>query len=277
MAGQGYLGQACSVGLARCLIRLIRSYSAQALASLCAVAAFVAMDSLSTGTLMRLFEMLPNGPVKEIIQIMARSHCQCENCVETSLCTAMTHVFSIARFRDAMLADWGVSDVSLLATVAAPTPPPQPALCGKCQGPIEHPFEFRDVDYCCMQCCHDAGDYRYCIRIRGGCGCTGFAIKRRQLRQHRQRMRAMQQLIIDHDLEDDLHELTGEYPGDLDDPFDLALDVQMDEGSDTEDPMVTQANELSNIDNIVQLSRNMVELAEARRGQKRTRGSDQGA
>ena len=87
-------------------------------------------------------------------------------------------------------------------------------------------------------------------------------------------MRAMQQLIIDHDLEDDLHELTGEYPGDLDDPFDLALDVQMDEGSDTEDPMVTQANELSNIDNIVQMSRNMVELAEVRRGLKRTRGSD---
>ena len=48
----------------------------------------------------------------------------------------------------------------------------------------------------------------------------------------------------------------------------------MDEGSDTEDPMVTQANELSNIDSIVQMSRNMVELAEVRRDLKRTRGSD---
>ena len=230
-------------------------------------------EMLPTGTLMRLFEMLPNGPVKEIIQIMARSHCQCENCVETSLCTTMTHVFSIARFRDAMLADWGVSDVSLLATVAAPTPPPQPALCGKCQGPIEHPFEFRDVDYCCMQCCHDAGDYRYCIRIRGGCGCTGFAIKRRQLREHRQQMRVLWQKIIDRGLEYELEDAMEEdgYPAPLLDHF------EMDEGSDTEDPMVTQANELSNIDNIVQMSRNMVELAEVRRGLKRTRGSDQDA
>ena len=50
--------------------------------------------------------------------------------------------------------------------------------------------------------------------------------------------------------------------------------AEMDEGSDGEDPMVTQANELSNIDSIVQLSRNLVELAEVRRGLKRTRDSD---
>ena len=222
MAGQGYLGQACSVGLARCLIRLIRSYSTQALASLCAVAAFVAMDSLSTGTLIR----------------------------------------------NAMLAAWGASGASLLA----PTPPPQPALCGKCQGPIEHPFEFRDVDYCCMQCCHDAGDYRYCIRIRGGCGCTGFAIKRRQLREHRQKMRVMWQVIVACGFEGELDEAMEE--DGCPDHHRLDPDAQMDEGSDTEDPMVTQANELSNIDNIVQLSRNMVDLAETRRGLKRTRGSD---
>jgi len=37
---------------------------------------------------------------------------------------------------------------------------------------------------------------------------------------------------------------------------------------------VTQANELSNVDNLIQLSRKMVELAENRRGLKRTRGSD---
>ena len=54
----------------------------------------------------------------------------------------------------------------------------------------------------------------------------------------------------------------------------LDPDAQMDEGSDAKDPMVTQANELSNIDSIVQMSRNMVELAEVRRGLKRTRGSD---
>ena len=41
--------------------------------------------------------------------------------------------------------------------------------------------------------------------------------------------------------------------------------------------MVTQANELSNIDSIVQLSHNMVELAGVRRDLKRVRGSDQDA
>ncbi len=223
------------------------------------------MDLLPIGTLMRLFEMLPDGPAKESVQILSHNLREMfDRSEETALRMAMTRTFRYAHHRNAMLAVWG--------TVPGLRPP---ALCGNCQEPIEHPFEFRDVDYCCMQCCHDAGDRRYCIR--GGCGCTGFAIKRRQLREHRRRMRAMQQLIIDNDLEDDLHELTGEFPGDLDDPFDLALDVQMDEGSDAEDPMVTQANELSNVDNLVQLSRNMVELAETRRGQKRARGSDQGA
>jgi nucleotide-binding universal stress UspA family protein len=53
--------------------------------------------------------------------------------------------------------------------------------------------------------------------------------------------------------------------------------AEMDEGSDEEDPMVTQANELSNIDSIVQLSHNMVELAGVRRDLKRARGSDQDA
>ena len=48
----------------------------------------------------------------------------------------------------------------------------------------------------------------------------------------------------------------------------------MDQGSDGEDPMQIQANELSNVDNLVQLSRNMVELTEVRRGLKRGRGSD---
>ena len=54
----------------------------------------------------------------------------------------------------------------------------------------------------------------------------------------------------------------------------LEHDHELDEDSETEDPMVTQANELSNIDSIVQLSRNLVELAEVRRGLKRTRDSD---
>ena len=58
---------------------------------------------------------------------------------------------------------------------------------------------------------------------------------------------------------------------------DLNTNSEMDEGSDAEGPMVTQASEVSTVDSIVQLSRNMVALAEARRGLNRTRGSDQDA
>jgi hypothetical protein len=150
---------------------------------------------------------------------------------------------------------------------AFPAPPP-PVVCGKCHGPIEDPFKFRGVDYCCMQCCHDAGDRRHCRR--GVCGCTGFAIKRRQLREHRQKMRVLERLIVDNGLEDELEEAMEEdgYPDRVWD------DAEMDERSDAEDPMVTQANELSNIDSIVQLSHNMVELAGVRRDLKRARDSD---
>ena len=84
----------------------------------------------------------------------------------------------------------------------------------------------------------------------------------------------MEQLIIDNGLADDLYELTGEFPGDLDPSIDLAMHVQLDEGSDREDPMATQAKEISTVDNIVKLSRNMVELAAARRDLKQTRDSD---
>ena len=94
----------------------------------------------------------------------------------------------------------------------------------------------------------------------------------------------MEQLIIDNGLENDLYDLIGEVPWDLDPSIDLAMHPQMDEGSDREDPMVTQANqivtqanEISTVNNIVQLSRNMVELAAARRDLKQTRSEDQGA
>jgi hypothetical protein len=148
-----------------------------------------------------------------------------------------------------------------------PAPPP-PVVCGKCHGPIEHPFEFRGVNYCCMQCRHDAGDRRHCRR--GVCGCTGFAIKRRQLREHREQMRLMWQVIMACGFEDEV-ERTMEEDGWPERVWD---DAEMDERSDEEDPMVTQANELSNIDSIVQLSRNMVELAGVRRDLKRARDSD---
>ena len=153
-----------------------------------------------------------------------------------------------------------------------PVPPPPPVVCGKCRGPIEHRFKFRDVVYCCMQCCHDAGDRRHCRR--GVCGCTGFAIKRRQLREHREQMRRVTSVIVRNDLWDELDAELMDGLGNLGASVGLAHDHELDEDSDAEDPMVTQANELSNIDSIVQLSHNMVELAEVRRGLKRARASD---
>jgi hypothetical protein len=152
-------------------------------------------------------------------------------------------------------------------TLASPAPPP-PVVCGKCHGPIEHPFEFRGVNYCCDQCRHDAGDYRHCRR--DVCGCTGFAIKRRQLREHREQMRLMWQVIMACGFEDEVERAMEEDGW----PERVWDDAEMDERSDAEDPMVTQANELSNIDSIVQLSRNMVELAGVRRDLKRARDGD---
>ena len=157
----------------------------------------------------------------------------------------------------------------------APPPPSQPALCGHCRGPIVDAWCWNDVDYCSSKCSHDAGDRRRCRR---GCGCTGFALKRRQLRDMRNMMRAMKTVIDENELWDELDDelqttlgLRGNSLATLD------SDSEMDEGSDAEDPMVTQANEIGAVSDIVQLSRNMVELAELRRGQKRARSEDQGA
>ena len=130
------------------------------------------------------------------------------------------------------------------------------------------------MEYCSNKCRHDAGDRRHCER---GCGCTGFAIKRRQLRNHRRTMRIVMDVIGEFDLWAELDERLMGQLGNLGASVGLDHDHEMDEDSDAEDPMATQANELSNIDNIVRLSHNMVELAEARRSQKRARGSEQDA
>jgi hypothetical protein len=107
-------------------------------------------------------------------------------------------------------------------------PPPPPALCGQCQEPISTAFLFRGVEYCSNKCCHDAGDRTTCRR---GCGCTGFAIKRRQLRNHRQEMRIMEQLLNDYDMDGVLARRRDELGGRC---TSLEMDSEMDEGSDAE-------------------------------------------
>ena len=84
----------------------------------------------------------------------------------------------------------------------------------------------------------------------------------------------MHRLIGEFDLWEELDEELMNRFGNLGASVGLEHDHEMDEDSETEDPMQTQANELSNVDKLVQLSRNMVELAEVRRGLKRGRGSD---
>ena len=140
--------------------------------------------------------------------------------------------------------------------------------CGQCGTTIQTLHFYNGNRYCSEECCHKAGDRRRC-RIGGNCGCTPWAIKRRQLRKSRVEMRVMHQVISDFALERTLERrLAAE--GDLT----IAVDDTMDEDSDAEDPMVTQANDLSNIDSIVQLSHNLVELAGVRRDLKRARDSD---
>ena len=150
-------------------------------------------------------------------------------------------------------------------------PPPQSTLCGQCREPIVDACRWNDVDYCSSKCSHDAGDRNRCRP--GKCGCTAFAIKRRQLRKHRQQMRVMQQMIWDNELAGDLRDVMKDELGSPD-YYELDVDSEMDAGSDCEDPMMTQANEISAVSDIVQLSRNMVELAALRRNQKRARDSD---
>ena len=140
--------------------------------------------------------------------------------------------------------------------------------CGHCGTPMRTLHFYNGNRYCSQECCHEAGDRSEC-RIGCGCKCTPWAIKRRQLRKSRAVMRIMEEVIEEHAL-DRLLKRRLESAGDLT----IATDDTMDEGSDAEDPMVTQANEISNIDSIVQMSRNMVDLAEARRGLKRARDTD---
>ena len=170
----------------------------------------------------------------------------------------------------ARMRQYAIISETMSRMLASPAPPP-PVVCGKCHGPIVRARRWNDVDYCSRKCCHDAGDRRHCRR--GVCGCTGFAIKRWQLREHRQQIRLMWEVIIACGFADEVEEALEEEGY----PERVWEHAEMDEGSDEEDPMVTQANELSNIDSIVQLSHNMVELAGVRRDLKRARGSDQDA
>jgi hypothetical protein len=104
--------------------------------------------------------------------------------------------------------------------------------CAQCSEPLPaQPYRVGGQLYCNTRCAHAAGDRSVC---RAGFGCTGYARKRRLLRQHRQQMRVMDDIIADagltHELEQRLVEETGNTG------FWLGHDSELDEGSDKDDP-----------------------------------------
>ena len=102
--------------------------------------------------------------------------------------------------------------------------------------------ELRQCSYCrhrkpvCAESRLSCGEF-YCSY-----GCTAYAKKRRLLRQHRENMRVMQDLIEEHGLGRELEERLIDQTGNN---FHLADHDFMDEDSDQEDPEAALRRELA--------------------------------
>ena len=106
------------------------------------------------------------------------------------------------------------------------------AVCSRCSVTSALPgLWWQDCWYCSAVCSHAAGDRTACTQH---CGCTGYARKRRLLRDHRANMRVMEELIDQHGLSEELDDLLIEHTGNTN--FWLGQDSFLDEPSDTEDP-----------------------------------------
>ena len=110
--------------------------------------------------------------------------------------------------------------------------------CSQCGAdlPLEAPFRYfyDDKRMCNLKCMHDAGSRAHC---GPGCGCTGYALKRRMLREHRELMRCMETIIVENGLNEELDDLWQNNR----DPRcsrDICLDSdsELDELSDADDP-----------------------------------------
>ena len=84
---------------------------------------------------------------------------------------------------------------------------------------------------CSRECEHAAGSRDLC---GAWCGCTGYSIKRRLLRNHRAAMRVMDELICQCDLDGEQEDRLVEETGNTN--YYLGSDSEMDEPSDAEDP-----------------------------------------
>ena len=102
--------------------------------------------------------------------------------------------------------------------------------------------ELRKCSYCkhrkpvCDESRLSCGEF-YCSY-----GCTAYAKKRRLLRQHRENMRVMEDLIKEHGLDQELRDRLSEQTGNN---FHLADHDFMDEDSDQEDPEAALRRELA--------------------------------
>ena len=85
---------------------------------------------------------------------------------------------------------------------------------------------------CSRKCSHAAGDRSGCLSW--DCGCTHYSKRRRLLRDHRVKMRIMDEVITDNGLEHELEYRLIEETGNTN--FFLGIDSDMDEPSDVEDP-----------------------------------------
>ena len=108
------------------------------------------------------------------------------------------------------------------------------SLCGTCGGELRMRLPYGDLVYCSTRCQHAAGSRVFC-GVLDNCGCTPYAKRRRVLRQTRDTVRDMLEIIMNNGLED---ELTGILvPNDLDEPHDGPGEA--DESSDVEDETLT--------------------------------------
>ena len=93
-------------------------------------------------------------------------------------------------------------------------------------------LRYRDQWYCSRACTHAAGDRSACVGR--DCGCTQYAKKRRLLRNHRIKMRVMEDILVENGLEEELDHRLMEETGSTN--VFLGQDAFLDESSDTEDP-----------------------------------------
>ena len=119
--------------------------------------------------------------------------------------------------------------------------------CSQCGKELPHQADLRyflgDKRMCNFKCMHDAGCRTHC---GPGCGCTGYAIKRRMLREHRELLRCMETIIAENGLYEEL-DVLWQNNRDPRPSRDICMDYdsEMDEESDAEDPEQQLRNELA--------------------------------